>query len=444
MNLLITNGRVLSDKIIVNGAIAIENNKIIDIGESATLKKKYRRYEKIDATDHFVLPGLINTHTHAAMTLLRGYADDLNLNHFLEKVWTIEKYMTGQDIEVGAELAAIESIMSGVTTLNSMYFYHEDKNEATAFKKINIRGIIGIAFFTHTQSESKKKFLHAVNKWHGANNDTIRIAMCPHAPYTVDPNLLKEIEFLRIKEEKRVNGPPIIVSSHIAELKDEANQINQKFQTKVKKNSIIKYLDSLNILSNRFLAAHMVNLNTQDIDIASKRKIHVSHNPISNFKLNNGLSPVSKMLSKGIPVSLGTDGPASNNSLDMIETMKFTALIHKYDTSDPTQLSAKQVFDMATKNGATSLNWHNLGQLKKDHIADIVLLNYKKPHLSPLSDEYSHLVYAAKSSDISTVIIDGKIVLEDRLPPKINLDKIIEKAIKTKDKLLSKIENNDK
>ena len=196
MNLLITNGRVLSDKIIVNGAIAIENNKIIDIGESATLKKKYRRYEKIDATDHFVLPGLINTHTHAAMTLLRGYADDLNLNHFLEKVWTIEKYMTGQDIEVGAELAAIESIMSGVTTLNSMYFYHEDKNEATAFKKINIRGIIGIAFFSHTKSESKKKFLHAVNKWHGANNDTIRIAMCPHAPYTVDPNLLKEIEFL--------------------------------------------------------------------------------------------------------------------------------------------------------------------------------------------------------------------------------------------------------
>jgi len=451
MNLLIQNGTILTmqnRKIFREGAVAIEEQTIIDIGKTHELKRKYGRgYEKIDAKGKVVITGLVNTHQHAAMSLLRGYADDLPLQEWLEKwIWPIEKYMTAHDIYVGALLTAIESIMGGTTTVNTMYHYTPEENEAKAFADAGLRGVVGHVCFSWRKSEDKKALEALVKDWHNKANGLIRISVDPHAPYTVDPKYMKELKEIRenLNEKYGSRDAPIICHIHVAETEDEIEKIQGAFNVSVK-NGIMEYLDSLAVLDEHVIAAHCVALMDNDVKVMEEREVKVSHNPISNLKLASGISPVPKMLKKGVTVSLGTDSPCSNNTADMFEVMKTTALLHKGANKNPTVMPAEKVLEMATIEGAKALSWETeIGSIEIGKKADLAIVNMNKPHLNPIYNEASHLVYAAKASDVETVIINGKIVMEERRVTTVNPEKVMKMVEKAKIKLLERLNANVK
>ncbi|RLI10269.1 N-ethylammeline chlorohydrolase [Candidatus Bathyarchaeota archaeon] len=446
MNILIQNGTIITmhkRKIIRQGAVAIEGKTIVETGKTRDLKRKYGRgYERIDAKEKVVMPGLINTHQHAAMSLLRGYADDLPLREWLEKrIWPIEKHMTPHDIYVGALLTAVESIMGGTTTVNTMYHYTPGENEAKAFADAGLRGVIGHVCFSWRKKEDKKALANLAGEWHNKKEGLIRVSICPHAPYTVDPEYMKELKETRIELNRKHGSEmtPIICHIHVAETADEPEKIGEAFNVQLK-NGVMAYLDSLDVLDEHVVAAHCVAVTEKDIAVMRKRKVKVSHNPVSNLKLASGISPVPEMLEEDITVSLGTDGPCSNNTADMFETMKTAALLHKGVNRNPTVLPAEKVLEMATIDGAKALSWdREIGSIEPGKRADLIIINFKKPHLHPLYNETSHLVYAAKASDVETVIINGKIVMENRQLKTVNVEKVLEMSEESKNTLLERL-----
>jgi 5-methylthioadenosine/S-adenosylhomocysteine deaminase len=451
MNILIQNGTIITmqnKKIIRQGAIAIEDKTIVDVGKTQKLKRKYGRgYEKIDAKGKVVTPGLINTHQHAAMSLLRGYADDLPLQEWLEKwIWPIEKHMTAHDVYIGALLTAIESIMGGTTTVNTMYHYTPEENEAKAFADTGLRGVIGHVCFSWRKNEDREALEDLAKNWHNKADGLIRVSVDPHAPYSVDPEYMKELKVIREELNNKYGSEkaPIICHIHAAETSDEMEKIRKAFNIQFK-NGVMAYLDSLGVLDERLIAAHCVALTDKDMAIMNKRNVKVSHNPISNLKLASGISPVPKMLKKGITVSLGTDSPCSNNAADMFEIMKTTAIIHKGINKNPTVMPAEQVLEMATIEGAKALSWENeIGSIEAGKKADLSIISLKRPHLCPLYSEASHLVYAAKASDVETVIINGRIVMENGKLTMLNIEKVMDVVEKAKNNLLSKLNTNVK
>ena len=435
-------------KRIRQGAIAIEDKVIVDIGRTHELRRKYGRgYEKIDAEDKIVTPGLINTHQHAAMSLLRGYADDLPLQEWLEKwIWPIEKHMTAHDVYIGALLTAIESIMGGTTTVNTMYHYTPKENEAKAFADAGLRGVIGHVCFSWRKNEDREALEDLAKNWHNKADGLIRVSVDPHAPYSVDSEYMKELKVIReeLNDKYGSEKAPIICHIHAAETSNEMEKIRNAFKIQFK-NGVMAYLDSLGVLDERLIAVHCVALTDKDMAIMKKRNVKVSHNPISNLKLASGISPVPKMLKKGITVSLGTDSPCSNNTADMFEIMKTTAIIHKGINKNPTVMPAEQVLEMATIEGAKALSWENeIGSIEAGKKADLSIISLKRPHLCPLYSEASHLVYAAKASDVETVIINGKIVMENRKLTMLNIEKVMNAVEKAKNNLLSKLNTNVK
>ncbi len=435
-------------KRIRQGAIAIEDKVIVDIGRTHELRRKYGRgYEKIDAKGKVVTPGLINTHQHAAMSLLRGYADDLPLQEWLEKwIWPIEKHVTAHDVYIGALLTAIESIMGGTTTVNTMYHYTPEENEAKAFADAGLRGVIGHVCFSWRKNEDREALEDLAKNWHNKADGLIRVSVDPHAPYSVDPEYMKELKVIReeLNDKYGSEKAPIICHIHAAETSDEMEKIRKAFNIQFK-NGVMAYLDSLGVLDERLIAAHCVALTDKDMAIMKKRNVKVSHNPISNLKLASGISPVPKMLKKGITVSLGTDSPCSNNTADMFEIMKTTAIIHKGINKNPTVMPAEQVLEMATIEGAKALSWENeIGSIEVGKKADLSIISLKRPHLCPLYSEASHLVYAAKASDVETVIINGRIVMENGKLTMLNIEKVMDVVEKAKNTLLSKLNTNVK
>jgi 5-methylthioadenosine/S-adenosylhomocysteine deaminase len=451
MNILIHNATIITmqnGEVIREGAVTIEGSTIVDVGKTRELKTKYKRgYDKTDAKGKVVIPGLINTHQHAAMSLLRGYADDLPLQEWLEEwIWPIEKHMTAHNIYIGALLTAIESIMSGTTTVNTMYHYTQDENEAKAFADAGLRGVIGHVCFSWRKGEDKKALNDLAKKWHNRAGGTIRVSVDPHAPYTVTPDYMKELRTITKELNSKYGSEetPIIWHTHVAETVDEAKKIRKTFNIKLR-NGIMDYLDSLGVLDEHVVAAHCVALTDKDMVIMKRRKIKVSHNPVSNLKLASGVSPVPQMLKKGITVSLGTDSPCSNNTADMFEIMKTTAILHKGVNKNPTLNSADQVLEMGTIRGAEALSWQNeLGSIEINKKADLVIMNFDKPHLCPLYNEASHLIYAAKAADVETVIINGKTVMENRQLTTLDVEKVMIAVEKAKDQLLGKLNANVK
>jgi 5-methylthioadenosine/S-adenosylhomocysteine deaminase len=451
MNIIIQNGTIVTmrnRKVIHQGAVVIEDKAIVDVGKAHELKRKYGRgYERIDAKGKVVIPGLINTHQHAAMSLLRGYADDLPLQEWLKKwIWPIEKHMTPHDIYVGAQLTAAESIMSGTTTVNTMYHYTPEENEAKAFADAGLRGVVGHVCFSWRKKGDKKALSDLARRWHNKVDGLIRASVDPHAPYTVDPEYMKELKQIRTELNKKYGSKkaPIIGHIHVAETNDEKDKLRKAFNIRVK-GGLMEYLDSLGALDKHVIAAHCVALTNKDIVVMKNRNAKASHNPISNLKLASGISPVPKMLKKGITVSLGTDSPCSNNTADMFEIMKTAAILHKGTNKNTTLMPAETVLEMATIDGAKALSWENeIGSIETGKKADLVVVNFTKPHLCPLYNETSHLVYAAKGADVETVIINGKIVMENRKLTTLNIRKVMEMAEKTKRNLLEKLDANVK
>ena len=450
MNLLVDGATIVTCKkrIIRDGAVVVEGQEIVAVGKSSDIRRKYGRgYERIDAKGKVVIPGLINTHQHAAMSLLRGYADDLPLQEWLKKwIWPIEKHMTPHDIYVGAQLTAAESIMSGTTTVNTMYHYTPEENEAKAFADAGLRGVVGHVCFSWRKKGDKKALSDLARSWHNKVDGLIRASVDPHAPYTVDPEYMKELKQIRTELNKKYGSKkaPIIGHIHVAETNDEKDKLRKAFNIRVK-GGLMEYLDSLGALDKHVIAAHCVALTNKDIVVMKNRNVKASHNPIPNLKLASGISPVPKMLKEGITVSLGTDSPCSNNTADMFEIMKTAAILHKGTNKNTTLMPAERVLEMATIDGAKALSWENeIGSIETGKKADLVVVNFTKPHLCPLYNETSHLVYAAKGADVETVIINGKIVMENRKLTTLNIRKVMEMAEKAKRNLLEKLNANVK
>ena len=445
MEAIIIGGTVITmgqEGTIRGGAVVVEGGRIVAVGKARELKPKFPRYERLDARGCAILPGLVNAHQHISMSLLRGYADDYPLKEWLEEhIWPLEAKMSGRDMYVGALLTCAESLLGGVTTVNTMYHYaHPEWNEAKAIADIGMRGVVGHVCFSWRKEEDRKALDDLVRRWHGAADGRVRASVDPHAPYTVDPDYLVELRHLANSYNERYGDKgAVTLHIHVAETGDEPMKIKEAFGVSVDK-GVLAYLDELGVLGPDVVAAHCVFLSDLDISIMAERGVKAVHNPVSNMKLASGVSPVAELLKAGVVVALGTDGPSSNNTADMFETMKFAALLQKVVLGDPTVLPAPLVLQMATLNGAKALLWDDIGALEPGKKADVIIVDFKKPHLRPLHNVESHLVYAAKASDVRTVMVDGQLVVEDGELKTMSLEKIMEMAEKAKEDLLSRLE----
>lgn len=408
-----------------NGIVVIEDGKITEIGE----KTDESADTIIDAKRSVVMPGLVNTHTHAAMTLFRGYADDLQLADWLEgHIWPAEAKLTAEDVYKGSLLACLEMIRSGTTSFADMYFYMDETAkavEASGLRASLCHGLIELWNKEKGEADLKegKRFVRA---WQGAADGRIKTMYGPHAPNTCSDEFLA-----KVREEASRDGAGI----HIHVLETEAELLAMK---KRYGKCSVHLLEDIGFFGPDVLAAHCVWLSDGDIEILGKRGVNVSHNVISNMKLASGIAPVHKMLEKGVNVSLGTDGCASNNNLDLFEEMKTAALLHKVNIFSPTALPARQVLQMGTVNGAKALGTET-GMLKAGKKADLIVVDMKKPHLTPCFDVPSHLVYSARGSDVRTTIVDGKILMDDYRVLAFDEQKVMEEAQKAAEELVARV-----
>ena len=377
--------------------IYIEENRISEIGG----EKQEAEFE-IDGKNKAAIPGLVNTHTHAAMTLLRSYADDLALQDWLKtKIWPMEANLTKDDIYCGTKLACLEMVKSGTTIFNDMYYHGEIA--AKAVSEMGIRGVLSEVFFDMFDKETGDRGIAKVKKGieelRSYNDGRIIPALGPHAIYTVSEDRLQWT-----KEFADSHG--ILIHIHLAETESENKDFLEKQGMRP-----VPFLEKIGFLGENLLMAHCVWLEKKDMEILAKHKVKISHNPISNMKLSVGaMLPYKDLKTAGCTVSLGTDGCASNNNLDMFESMKFAALGQKMFTSDPTALSALEVFDMATRSGALSLGV-NSGEIVAGKLADIVLIDLNNPSFTPNYNLISNIVYSANGSCVDTTICDGKILM---------------------------------
>lgn len=407
--------------IIKDGFVAVADNKILAIGSEADLKEKYRAGEIIETGNSILLPGMINTHTHAAMSYFRGLADDLLLSDWLTKhIWPAEaKFVNADFVRQASELAILEMIKAGITGFNDMYFFEEALGRVA--RKAGIRAMIGEGIIdfpspsAKTPAEAIKKTEELISGF--KNEELITAVFAPHSIYACSQEYLVKIKELAEKLDTMIH-------IHVAETKKEVDDCREKHGK-----SPVEYLDSLGFLSPRVIAAHSVWLSESDLDIYEKRGVKVSHNPISNAKLASGIAPILKMSKRGINVGLGTDGAASNNTLDIFSEMRTCALLHKVNSLDPAVMPAREVVRMATIGAAEVLGLdHKIGSLEAGKRADLITVNLDKPHLTPLYNPYSHLVYCANASDVDNVIINGKIIMRDRAVKTIDEEKILADA----------------
>jgi 5-methylthioadenosine/S-adenosylhomocysteine deaminase len=407
--------------VIKDGAIAVSGTNILEVGTSKEISKKYASEAIIMGEGKAVFPGLINTHTHAAMVYFRGIADDLPLKEWLENhIWPAENRWLGPEfISDATELACLEMLKGGVTTYNDMYFYEDAAGKVA--KKIGMRAVLGVGildFPSKSANTTDEYFANAesfIKNWKG--DELITPCIAPHALYTCGTESLKRARRIADKYD-------IPIHIHLSETKWEVNEIKNRYRM-----TPVEYLDSLGFLDEKVLAAHCIWVEDDEIDLLAKRKVGVSHCMESNLKLASGFAPVVTMLMAGIKVTFGTDGAASNNDLNILSEMSTTAKVHKALSNNPTVLDAKTVLLMATKWSAEVLGLGDkIGSIEKGKIADIVTINLKKPHLTPMYDVYSHIVYAAMASDVDTVMVNGKVVVNNSKLCNGDEEKILAKA----------------
>lgn len=418
--ILIKNAWIVDSEKNFKGDVLIEGKIIKKVAKKIEVKTE--EIDKIiDGTDTILMPGIVDTHTHIAMTLFRGIADDLPLDKWLKKhIWPREKKFANEEfVEDGTKLGLVELIQGGVTCFLDMYFFEEIIGEIA--EEFGIRAVLGEAvadFPTPSAKNYKEAFKIIENQIQKfKNSDLIKVSVGPHAPYSCSKKTLIET-----KEFAENYNLPIQI--HIAETKKEREDITKKTGLPP-----VKYLESIGFLNENIISAHSVWLDEEEIKIFSKRKVKVAHNPESNMKLASGIAPIPEFIKKGIITGIATDGCASNNNLDMFAEMDFTAKLHKGNKLDPTTVSAKEVFKMATFWGYKIAGF-NAGLIKENYLADLILIDLTKPHMNPIYDPYSHIVYVAKSSDVKTVIINGKIIYENYefKNPKIDVEKILSKT----------------
>lgn len=409
VDLLIKNATVLTmdeDKnVYENGLVAIKENRIFAVTQGSDLKK-FEAGKVIDAEGGIVMPGMINTHTHVSMSVFRSLADDVP-DRLQRYIFPLENKMVSKEMSyLGALHGSIEMAKSGVTTMVDMYLYEESAAEAV--KEIGLRGIMTqniIKYPTADGKDAQAKIdlaIEFIEKY--KDDELITPGFGPHAPHTVNTEDLEKIKNL----SEKYNLP---VSMHVAETEEEFNDFNKNYGM-----TPVEYLDSIGILSERFIAAHAIFVSDSDIELMKARDIGVAHNMVANIKSAKGISPALKMHDKGLRVGLGTDGPMSGNTLDIIGQMGYVAKLHKLDNKDRSVMPPLKVVEMATLGGARAIHREDeLGSLEKGKLADIVIVEVESANMVPMYSPYSALVYSANASNVDTVIVNGEVIVEDKV-----------------------------
>ena len=392
-------GTLLLKDVLLEGVqtnVLIEGSRFKRIGAAGDTPAD----EVLDAAGMALLPPFYNTHTHAAMSLLRGYADDMPLQKWLnEYIWPFENKMTAADIREGSRLAVREMIRTGTVFFSDMYFDIEETIRVV--QEYGIRAAIGVTFVeSHTKSQQAEK-LEMLRSWGRPADDLVTLTVAPHAIYTVGPALL-----VRCAETARELGFKLHI--HLSETKTEVDDCIRDHGT-----TPVRYLDSLGVLGDNVIAAHVVHVDEEEAALLASRGVTVSHCPCSNMKLASGVFPYKLLHDAGCRIALGTDGDSSNNNLDMREEMKFAALLAKVSSGDPEILPADEALAMATRNGAEAFGI-DAGVIAEGKLADALLVDLNDERMQPLHSLTSNWVYAAGSSCIDTVICNGKIVMKHR------------------------------
>lgn len=401
MKTLIKNVAVYRDGKAEEGQnILIEDNRILSFPKQT---ENLAFDQLIDGEGMLALPGLVNAHTHVAMTLFRSYADDLALMDWLQNmIWPAEEHLNDDIVYWGSMLAFAEMIRGGTTAFCDMYMFMDSC--AQAAEKAGIRGNIarGLAGVTPNGMKALEENVELFRKWDQAGNGRIRVMLGPHAPYTCPPDYLK-----KVRDTAEKYGIPIHI--HLCETKGEVETCQSKFNM-----TPIALMNSIGLFDCPTLAAHCVHVTDEDIKILANKHVCVAHNPGSNLKLASGIAPVPKMRKAGITVGLGTDGASSNNKLDMFAEMRLAALIHKGATLDPFAIKAEEALQMGTEAGAKCLGYSDLGVLKEGYLADIILVDRSGWNWKPCFNSVSLAVYAGNSMDVDTVMVNGELLMRHR------------------------------
>jgi 5-methylthioadenosine/S-adenosylhomocysteine deaminase len=438
VDLLIVGGTIVTmnaaHDVIEDGAIAITGDHIEMIGTRNMVSRNVIAKRTINAHGKAIIPGLINTHTHVPMSLFRGISDDLDLNDWLTKfIFPAEaKNVNEQFVRAGTRLGLAEMIRGGTTTYCDMYYFEDAIADET--KKAGVRGVLGETIIEFPVADNKtpdaalaytERF---IKKWQG--DALIVPAAAPHAPYTVSTAHLKAI----LAQSDRLDSPIII---HVAETKKERDDIQKQYG-----DTPVTYLQRINFLNRRVIAAHVVWVTDREMDVLKADGVGVAHNPQSNMKLASGVAPIPAMLAKDVAVGLGTDGAASNNDLNMWEEMDTAAKLHKEFSGDPKVVSAEAAFEMATIRGARALHLDKItGSLEVGKRADIAIVDLDSLNQTPYFNIYSALVYSTKAADVRSVIINGRLVMLDRRLLTLNEGAIKIDANAYRDKIIKSLKN---
>lgn len=388
------------------GWVGVVNNRIALVTDSeaqaAAFRAAHAALREIDCRGRLLMPGLINTHCHAAMTLQRSQADDIPLMAWLnDYIWPFEAKQTPREVVLGMTLGVAEMLLGGITSFADMYFF--ENRCVGPVEELGIRAVLGCSYFDSNAREAFREVEQAV-RLAASGSGRVRIGVAPHAPYTVSPENLR-----RGKELADCLGLNLMV--HVAETQDEVRIVRERYGC-----TPVEHLDRLGLLDSRCIAAHCIHVGESDIATLAARGVTVSHNPQSNMKISSGVAPVERLRAAGALVTVATDGPSSNNDLDLFEELRTAAFLQKSATGDPTALPACEALRMATANGARAMGYADgeLGVIREGALADLIVIDLQKPHLQPVHDVVSNIVYCGKAADVDTVMVDGRIVVEGR------------------------------
>ncbi|MFA5577173.1 MAG: amidohydrolase [Tissierellaceae bacterium] len=415
MGLLIKNvGLVPMDyrkELVENTNIYIQDNKIVHIGD---IRQDLEVERVIDGKNRLAMPGLINSHTHIGMSLLRNFADDLPLHKWLsEKIWPTEAKLRAEDVYWGSLLSMVEMIEGGTTAFCDMYFFMDEV--ARGLEESGLRGVLtrGLIEEAGKSQDKLRETRELYENWHGRGDGRIKVMVAPHAPYTCSPDFL--IETMELAKDLNTG-----IHIHLSETKKEVED-----SLKLYGKTPIRHVYDLGLLDLHTIGAHCVHVNDEDMDIMKEKSLYPVNNPGSNLKLASGFAPVDQMLKKGIPVALGTDGSSSNNNLNMFEEINLAALVNKAVNLDAVSVPAMSALEMATVNGAKALDWYqDIGSIEVGKKADLILIDLDKPHFYPRHHVISSLAYTVQASDVDTVIVDGNILMEKREIKTLDVEKI--------------------
>jgi 5-methylthioadenosine/S-adenosylhomocysteine deaminase len=394
--------------VLADGAVAIDDGRIIDVGPRGEISQRYRATDTLDGRNRVVMPGLINGHAHSAMTLMRGLADDLELMDWLQNyIFPTEvRFVDAEFVRIGTTLACWEMIRGGTTTFVDMYYYPDAV--AQAVEKCGLRALIAPTVIDQKSpdaadaADSLRVAADFATRWKGRNNRIIPV-IGPHSVYTLKPPQLQAV-----RAKARELGVP--VSIHLSESRFEVDYAQKNYST-----TPVDLLEDIGFLDGPTIGAHVIYPTDAEIPILARRKVGVIHNPTSNMKISSGVAPIARMLDAGVAVGLGTDGAATNNDLDLWEEMRLAAFLQKVSTMDPRVVPAKTALTMATAGGAAAIGLvDQIGSLTVGKRADLIQVSLDDLHFTPRYDLISHLVYVADEQDVVSVVVDGKVIMRDR------------------------------